>query len=182
MDTIVVGGRHFCFFVLAGCPPYILYTYLIYYLYTLCIYTTVYMFGGPPVMSKTCPPTTMMDTGRPPRRCGSVSVEPKGDSIWLLHSRNCNAHLSAPLHDRPLQGHDDCRSSHAWLGVQADNVPSLFTGRAVAVCGLHLGGSHHRKRVETRCSDVPSRWPRGHLCSEDTPQHSALPSVKLFPK
>ena len=56
---IVVGRRQFWLFVLAGGPPYILCTYLIYHLYTLCIHTYMYIFGGPPAMSKTRPPTTM---------------------------------------------------------------------------------------------------------------------------
>ena len=56
----VVGGCVFWLFVLAGGPPYILYTYLAYRLYTLCIYSTIYMFGGPPAMWKTRPPTTMV--------------------------------------------------------------------------------------------------------------------------
>ena len=38
--SIVVGGRHFWLFVFAGGLPYILYTYLIHHVYTLCIYTT----------------------------------------------------------------------------------------------------------------------------------------------
>ena len=42
--TIVVGGRDFWLIVLAGGPPYILYTYLIYQLYTLCKYTTIYTY------------------------------------------------------------------------------------------------------------------------------------------
>ena len=57
--SIVLGGRHFWLFVLAGGPAYILYTYLIYHLYTLCTYTTIYIFGGPLAMSKIRPPTTM---------------------------------------------------------------------------------------------------------------------------
>ena len=59
LNRIVVGGRHFSLFALAGVPPYILFTYLMYHFYTLCIYITIYIFGGPPAMSKTRPPTTM---------------------------------------------------------------------------------------------------------------------------
>ena len=44
VTDIVVGGRHFWLFVLAGDPPFILYTCLIYHLYTLRIYTTIYIF------------------------------------------------------------------------------------------------------------------------------------------
>ena len=39
---IIVGGRHFWLFVLADGPPYILYTYIIYHVYTLYILTTIY--------------------------------------------------------------------------------------------------------------------------------------------
>ena len=63
VTIVVVGGRRFWLFVLVGGPPYILYTYLIYHLYTLCMYTTICMFGGPPAMSKTRPPTTMATMG-----------------------------------------------------------------------------------------------------------------------
>ena len=41
-------------------PPWVLYTHLIHHVYTLCIYTTIYIFGGPPAISKTCPPTTTL--------------------------------------------------------------------------------------------------------------------------
>ena len=58
---IVVGGRHFLLFVLAGRPPFILYTYLIYQLCTLCIYTTIHIFGGLPATPKTRPPTPMLE-------------------------------------------------------------------------------------------------------------------------
>ena len=57
--SIVVGRRQIWRVVLAGGPPFKLYTYLIYHLYTLCIYTTICIFGGLPAMSKTRPPTTM---------------------------------------------------------------------------------------------------------------------------
>ena len=60
--TLVVGGRHFWLFALAGGPPYVLCTYLIHNLYTLRIYMTIYIFGGPPAMSKTRLPTTMIVT------------------------------------------------------------------------------------------------------------------------
>ena len=60
VTNIVVGGRHFWLSVLAGGPPFILYTYLIYHLYTLCIYTSIHIFDRPPAMSKTCLPTTMV--------------------------------------------------------------------------------------------------------------------------
>ena len=33
-----------------------------YHLCTLCIYTSIYIFRGPPAMSKTRPPTSMQDT------------------------------------------------------------------------------------------------------------------------
>ena len=52
-------GASFLALALAGGPPYILYTYLVYHLYTLCIYIYIF-FCGPPAMSKTCPPTTMI--------------------------------------------------------------------------------------------------------------------------
>ena len=61
MGAIVVGGRHCWLFVLAGGPPYI------YHLYTLCIYGTIHIFSGPPSMSKTHPPTTMMGAAAPRR-------------------------------------------------------------------------------------------------------------------
>ena len=48
--------------MLAGGPPLWLYTYLVYHLYTLCIYTTIYVFGGLPTMSKIRPPTTMVES------------------------------------------------------------------------------------------------------------------------
>ena len=57
---IVVGGRHFWLSVWVDGPPYILYAYLTYRVYTLCIHTTIYIFGGPPEMSQTRPPTTML--------------------------------------------------------------------------------------------------------------------------
>ena len=60
VNDIVVGGRLFWLFVLAGGPPYILYTGLIYHVYTLCIYATICIFGRPPAMSKSRPPTTML--------------------------------------------------------------------------------------------------------------------------
>ena len=53
--SIAVGGRHFWRFVLAGGPPFLLYTYLIHHLYIICIYTTIYIFDGPPATSKTRP-------------------------------------------------------------------------------------------------------------------------------
>ena len=60
LSNIGVGGRQFWLFVFAGGPPFILYTYLIFHVYTLCIYIIIYMFGGPPAMSKSRPPTTMI--------------------------------------------------------------------------------------------------------------------------
>ena len=60
-NNIVVGGRHFWLFVFAGGPPYILYTYLMYHVYTLCICANIYIFGGPPAMSKGRPPTTVQN-------------------------------------------------------------------------------------------------------------------------
>ena len=47
--TIVVGGRHFWLFALAGGPPYVLYTYLIYIMYILCVYIQLhtYLVGRP---------------------------------------------------------------------------------------------------------------------------------------
>ena len=77
VQNIVVGGRHFWLFVLAGDPPYILYTYLIYHLYILGIYTTIYMFGGPPATSKTRPPTTMVQNIDPSARLG---LTPRNDT------------------------------------------------------------------------------------------------------
>ena len=62
LHTTVVAGRHFWLFVFAGGPPYKLYTYIIYHVYTLCIYTTIYIFGRLPAMSKGRPPTTMLHT------------------------------------------------------------------------------------------------------------------------
>ena len=59
LAPILVGGRHFWLFVLAGGPSYILYTYLTYHWCTLCIYTTICIFDGPPAMSKSRPPKTM---------------------------------------------------------------------------------------------------------------------------
>ena len=61
-SRVVIGGRHFWLFVCAGGPPYILYTYLIHHWYSLCIHTTICAFGGPPAMSKSRPPTTMLPT------------------------------------------------------------------------------------------------------------------------
>ena len=58
--SIVVSKLHFWLFALAGGLPHILCTYLTYHLYTLRIHTTIYIFGGPPAMSKTRPPTTMI--------------------------------------------------------------------------------------------------------------------------
>ena len=51
IDSILVGERHFWLFCLAGGPPYILHTYLKYQLYTLCVHTTMHIFGGLPAMS-----------------------------------------------------------------------------------------------------------------------------------
>ena len=60
IHIMIVGGRHLWLFVFAGGPPYVLCTYLIYHVYTLFIYTSIYILGGPPAMSKSRPPTTMM--------------------------------------------------------------------------------------------------------------------------
>ena len=48
----VVGVRHFSLVCLLRVAEYILYTYLLYHLYTLCIYTTIYIFIGSPAMTK----------------------------------------------------------------------------------------------------------------------------------
>ena len=48
-----------CIFLLRV-AEYILYTYLIYNIYTLCIHTTMYIFSALPVMTKGHPPTTMI--------------------------------------------------------------------------------------------------------------------------
>ena len=44
VESIVVGGRHFWRFVLAGGPPYILYTYLTYhFMYSMYIYNYIHI-------------------------------------------------------------------------------------------------------------------------------------------
>ena len=60
--TIDVGGRHFLLFGLLRAVKYVLWAYPIYYVHTLCIYTTIYIFSGPPAMTKGRPPTTMICT------------------------------------------------------------------------------------------------------------------------
>ena len=59
--NIVVGGRHFWLFVLAGGPPFILFTfistYIRHHLYTLCIYTCL---ADPRQCKKTRLPITVL--------------------------------------------------------------------------------------------------------------------------
>ena len=45
LATIVVGGRHFWLFCLVRVGKYMQYTFSIYHVYTLCIYTTMYIFS-----------------------------------------------------------------------------------------------------------------------------------------
>ena len=53
------------------------YTYLVYHLYILCIYTTMYIFCRPPAMSKTRLPTTMVQ---------SVLLRVKCETVLCPHS------------------------------------------------------------------------------------------------
>ena len=58
--SIAVGARHFWLFGLLRAAEIVLYTYRVYHIHTLCIYTTIYMLSGPPAMTKGRPPTTMV--------------------------------------------------------------------------------------------------------------------------
>ena len=91
-SIIVVGRRHFWLFVLASGPPYILYTYLVHHVYTRCIYTTIYIFGGPLAMTKTRPPTTMASVAAAAVLAQqTIRMDPSNTQGWFL-SCFCASH------------------------------------------------------------------------------------------
>ena len=75
---IVVGGRHVWLFGLLRTAEYVIYTYLMYNIYNLCILKTIHMLSGPPAMTKGRPPSTMI-------RCPSSNQD--------IDLNTCNIHV-----------------------------------------------------------------------------------------
>ena len=60
-QCIVIGGRHFWFsWCFVGCWIHTIHTPYISRTYSMYIYTTMWIFSGPPAITKGCPPTTML--------------------------------------------------------------------------------------------------------------------------
>ena len=144
--TIVVGGRHFWLFVLADGRPYILYTYLIYHLYSLCIYTTIHLFSGHAQCQK--PAREPSGLGQAPLSASflaELSVRSPQIFVHHLYKYFLDQSIRKTLHkfEKGSTGANACPFCRAGAHVE---------GVLIARGGYHLAPNHYTSRTTPESS------------------------------